>query len=520
MVIRPPLALELIGITKRYGSFTANDSIDVRVEAGEVHVLLGENGAGKSTLLNTVYGHQRPDSGSILVNGREVAFASPADALAAGIGMVHQHFSLVDSFTVAQNVVLGDEPARGGLLQSAAAERAVQATADRVGWDFDVRRPVGELAVSGQQRVEILKLLHRGARILLLDEPTALLSPTEIDGLLETLDGLRASGCSIVLVTHKLREVTAIADHVTVIRHGQVRQVLGRGEFDEGVLAAAMTGRDRVEPAAVGAPAGGAVTAPRAVAPAGDVLLELSGVSARSDAGTPALQDLSLHVRAGEIVGLAGVEGNGQHELVEAIAGLRPVQSGRIALGGTDVTGWSPRRVRATGLGVVPADRRGWGVVPEMTLVENLALNEVAAGRDRRGGVLQWRAMRRRAQQLVSDYDIRPGNLDATAGSLSGGNMQKLVLARELSAGPRVVVASSPTWGLDVGAVEAVHDRIRAVRDAGTAVLLSSLDLDEVLALADRVLVIYRGRITLDVPRAELRDDGFALAMIGGSVAA
>jgi simple sugar transport system ATP-binding protein len=514
---QPPPALELLGLTKRYGDFTANDAIDLRVAAGEVHVLLGENGAGKSTLLNTVYGHQRPDAGSISVHGREVRFSSPADALAAGVGMVHQHFSLVGSFSVAQNVVLGAEPGRGGLLARKAAERAVQQTADAVGWDFDVRARVGDLPVSGQQRVEILKLLHRGARVLLLDEPTALLAPSEIDGLLETISGLRDRGCSIVLVTHKLREVTAIADTVTVIRHGSVRGVLARGDFDEEALAAAMTGRDGIPATLGGEHAAPARTNPVA---AGEALLELTGLCADTDAGTPALQDLSLAVRAGEIVGLAGVEGNGQHELVEVVAGLRALRAGRVVVAGRDVTGVTPRAVRAAGLGVVPADRKGWGVVPEMSLVENLALNEVAAGRDRRGGVLQWRAMRERAEELVREFDIRPGRIDAPAGSLSGGNMQKLVIARELSAGPRAVIASSPTWGLDVGAVDAVHQRLRAARDAGAAVLLSSLDLDEVLALADRVLVVYRGRITLDVARADLDDRELAVAMIGGRVAA
>jgi ABC-type uncharacterized transport system ATPase subunit len=513
---KTPPALELVGLTKRYGDFTANDAIDLRVAAGEVHVLLGENGAGKSTLLNTVYGHQRPDAGSISVHGKEVCFTSPADALEAGIGMVHQHFSLVGSFTVAQNVVLGAEPGRGGLLDARAAERAVRETADSVGWDFDVSARVGDLPVSGRQRVEILKLLHRGARVLLLDEPTALLAPSEIDGLLETITGLRDRGCSIVLVTHKLREVTAIADTVTVIRHGSVRGVLSRGEFDEEALAAAMTGRGGI-PATLG---GGRPPARTHPVPVGEPVLQLSGLQADTDAGTPALQNLSVTVRAGEIVGLAGVEGNGQHELVEVVAGLRPSRAGRVVVAGQDVTGAAPRAVRAAGLGVVPADRGGWGVVPEMSLVENLALNEVAAGRDRRGGVLQWRAMRARARELVEQYDIRPGRIDAAAGSLSGGNMQKLVIARELSASPRAVIASSPTWGLDVGAVDAVHQRLRSARDAGAAVLLTSLDLDEVLALADRVLVVYRGRITLDVARTELDDRDLAVAMIGGRVAA
>ncbi|WP_213815983.1 ABC transporter ATP-binding protein [Glaciihabitans sp. dw_435] len=499
-------ALELRGITKRFGAVVANDSVDFAVGKGEVHVLLGENGAGKSTLMNVVYGHLQPDAGAILVGGTARRFHSPSDALAAGIGMVHQHFSLVPSFSVAQNVVLGAE-GRPGVLNTRAIERSVQDVADRLGWSFDVRKMTGDLAVSGQQRVEILKLLYRGATVLLLDEPTALLAPPEIDSLLETVETLRARGDAIVLVTHKLREVASAADRVTVIRHGRTGDVFVRGEFDEASLARAMTGRDgdltpRSSP---GIPVPAATPAKFSV----------SGLTVAGDTGTPAVDDVTFSVRPGEIVAIAGVEGNGQHELVEALSGLTS-SSGSITLGGVDVSGGHPKAMREAGLGIVPADRRAWGVIGAMSIADNLALSSIALGRSSRSGFLGRSGIRSTARTLVEKYDIRPADIDALAGSLSGGNMQKLVVARELHAKPSALLAASPTWGLDVGAVSDVHSRIREARDEGCAVLLQSLDLDEVLALADRILVMYRGRIVLEVDRADVDLEKLSLAMIGG----
>ena len=499
-------ALELRGVTKRFGSVVANDGVNLRANSGEVHVLLGENGAGKSTLMNVVYGHLQPDAGQILVHGEVTRFPSPSHALRAGIGMVHQHFSLVPSFTVAQNVALGAE-GRPGALRMKRLEQSVQDVADRLGWSFDVRKTTGDLAVSGQQRVEILKLLFRGANILLLDEPTALLAPPEIDSLLGTIETLRADGAAIVLVTHKLREVASAADRVTVIRHGRTGSVLARGEFDEASLARAMTGRDGdlTPRSAPGVPVEDGTAA----------VLEVADFTVMGDSGSPAVDGISFAVRPGEIVGIAGVEGNGQHELVEALSGLVPA-TGTYAVNGGSVSSAHPKAVREAGLGIVPSDRRAWGIVSALSISDNLALSSIALGHSTRRGFLDRRSLRTTARELVEKYDIRPADIDAPAGSLSGGNMQKLVVARELNAKPTALVAASPTWGLDVGAVSDVHNRLRDARDSGCAILLQSLDLDEVLALADRILVMYRGRIVLEVDRADVDLERLSLAMIGG----
>jgi len=499
----PGTSLQARGLTKRFGSFTANNEVDLLIEPGTVHVLLGENGAGKSTLMNMLYGHLTPDGGTILVNGTEENVSSPAAALDLGIGMVHQHFSLVPSLTVAQNVALGVEP--GAVLYSAKQVSAdVAATVARLGWDFDVDRRVGDLPVSAQQRVEILKLLHRGARVLLLDEPTALLTPTEIDDLLDVIENLRDSGAAILLVTHKLKEVERVADVVTVIRHGLVTGSFPGGELDATELARAMTGRASIPE----------VRTTGSVPDDAPTVLAVHDLRVRG-ARHLAVDGLSFTVRAGEIVGIAAVEGNGQHELVQALCGLDPVHSGTITVDGVDVTGDSPRQMRAAGLSVVPADRRTQGLVGDMTLVENFALNAVAGARGIRTALLDWKGMRTRAAAAVEAFDIRPGRTAAAAKSLSGGNMQKLVIARELSTDPSLVIAVSPTWGLDIGAVADIQGRIVGLRDAGCAVLLSSPDLDELLALSDRVLVLYRGRLMAEFARDDLDMDELSTALMG-----
>lgn len=501
---RAPIRLEAAGLTKRFGDFTANDSVDLRLRRGEVHVLLGENGAGKSTFMNMLYGHLRPDEGSIAVDDREVGIASPADALSLGIGMVHQHFALAPSLTVAQNVVLGSETQRFGFSPSRISSE-VRATVDRLGWDFDVDRRVADLPVSAQQRVEILKLLHRGAEILLLDEPTALLSPVEIDDLLTVLSDLRDAGCSLLLVTHKLKEVEQLADVVTVIRHGSVTGEFGASEIDAASIASAMTGRAEIPE----------IRTTGTVSEGAPQVLTVDGLTVRGQ-GADVVSDVDIAVRAGEIVGIAAVEGNGQHELIQAIAGVVPAHSGTVVVEGQDVTGAPPLARRLAGMSVIPADRREEGVVGDMSLTENFALNSVAAGlRRTRWGLLDWRAMREDVSAAVAAYDVRPGNIRARASSLSGGNMQKLVIARELHSGPRVVLAVSPTWGLDVGAVSDVQARIAALRDQGVGVLLSSPDLDELVGLSDRIVVLYRGRVVKEFTRENLDMSALSLALMG-----
>jgi ABC-type uncharacterized transport system ATPase subunit len=501
--LAPARTVAASGLTKRFGALVANDSVSLELRPGTVHVLLGENGAGKSTFMSMLYGHLRPDDGFVLVDGEPVEIGSPGDALAHGIGMVHQHFSLVPSYTAAQNVVLGSEPSAIGYSPRVISAE-VRATVDRLGWNFDVDRRIEDLPISARQRVEILKLLHRGARTLLLDEPTALLSPAEIDDFLQIITDLRSTGAAILLVTHKLKEVEEVADEITVIRHGVITGHFDRGTATSVELARAMTGRDNIPEVKV-------TGQPSADAP---FLLDVRGLSVGS-ASRQTVTDLSLQVRAGEILGIAAVEGNGQDELVAALCGLTPTSRGSIRLAGADVSGLSPRRIRAAGLAVIPADRREEGTVGDMTIAENLALNDVAAGRTRLGGLLDRRAMRRAASRAVTDYDIRPGRVEARANSLSGGNMQKLVIARELANDPSVVLAVSPTWGLDIGAVADVQNRLLQLRSKGCAVLLVSPDLDEILALSDRVVAMYRGKIAASFDRSTIDTDQLALALIG-----
>jgi ABC-type uncharacterized transport system ATPase subunit len=496
--------IEVRGLTKRFGSFVANNSVTLTLEPGSVHVLLGENGAGKSTLMNMLYGHLEPDAGDIVVNGVPHPITSPARALELGIGMVHQHFALVPSLTVAQNVALGVEPNRI-VYSPRTVSRDVRATVERLGWNFDVDRRVEDLPVSARQRVEILKLLHRGARVLLLDEPTALLTPTEIDALLDVIVELRDSGAAILLVTHKLKEVERVADRVTVLRSGEVTGSFVGGSLDSQAMARAMTGRASIPE----------VRTSGVVPDDARVVLRVEELTVRGEHGL-AVDRLSLTVRQGEIVGIAAVEGNGQHELVQALCGLHAIESGEVRIDGRDVTGARARQLRAAGLAVIPADRREQGLVGDMTLVENYSLNAVAAGERRtRLGLLDWPDMRERATRAVNAFDIRPGRIAAPAGSLSGGNMQKLVVARELSAEPSLVVAVSPTWGLDIGAVSDIQERLVALRAAGRAILLSSPDLDEVLALSDRVVVMYRGRPIAEFPRSTLNMDDLSMALMG-----
>jgi simple sugar transport system ATP-binding protein len=474
------LVLELSGVTRAFGAVVANRAVDLRVAPATVHALVGENGAGKSTALKIAYGEIAPDVGEVRVRGRTVRRHSPRAAIAAGIGMVHQHFMLIESMTVVENVVLGNEPLRRGLVDFARASRELAALSERHGLALDPGARVADLSVGERQRVEILKLLWRGGEILLLDEPTAVLTPGEVRALFAVLRGLVAAGKTVVLVGHKLDEVCALADRITVMRQGAVVGELGRAEASPEAIAHLM----------VGHPVLFAVERPPARP--GEVVLDLAGLRVARARGDDAVRGIDLGVRAGEIVGMAGVEGNGQRELVEAVVGLRRARAGRIAIAGHEVTRAPVAARHAAGLAHVPADRHARGLVLDLGVAENLLL-----GRQRElGFFLRPGVVLARARAAIASADLRPPDPLARARALSGGNQQKLVVARELDRpGARVLVAVQPTRGVDVGALEHIHRALIAARDRGLGVLLVSTDLDELLALADRLLVNHRGRI-------------------------
>lgn len=501
-------AIEMRGITKAFGDTVANNSVDFTARKGEIHVLLGENGAGKTTLMNILFGHILPDAGVILVDGEEVEISAPNDAIAHGIGMVHQHFSLVPSFTVAENVMMGVNRVTDLSFSDDAIEQAVADRADELHMPITPDATVEVLPVDLQQRVEIIKAMYRGAKTLILDEPTSLLGPTQIENLLGILSQLRDQGNSIILVTHKLAEVMEVADQVTVLRRGKVVTSLEKGEFDERTLARAMTGRDRARLPERSETTGGAER-PR---------LEITDLTVTAAHGHGlAVEGLTLQVNSGEILGIAGVEGNGQRELVDALMGLVTPDSGTVHVDGVDVTLADPHDRRTAGMGVIPEDRHRLGMILDMSLAENLAVADLASGGYRRRGVIDWKAVRQNAERLLTEYDVRPADPDATGASLSGGNQQKVVLAREMARDPRVLVADNPTWGLDVGAIDYVHLKLLEMRDSGGAVLLITLDLEELYKLSDRIVVMYRGKKMLEGPTRRIDDDDLALAMVGRS---
>jgi len=496
------MKLELRGITKRFGTLVANDHIDLVVQPGEIHALLGENGAGKSTLMNVLYGLYQADEGDILLDDVVQNFRGPGEAMGAGIGMVHQHFMLVPVFTVAENVMLGHENTKGlGVLDLAAARAHVRAVADRFGFQIDPDAVVGDLPVGVQQRVEIIKALSRDAKVLVFDEPTAVLTPQETDELMAIMRQLRDEGTSIVFITHKLREVREVADRITVIRLGRVVGE-ARTTATNSELAALMVGRPVEMTVAKGAPATGdgglVVEALRVVTPGGIVVVD----------------DVDLTVRSGEVVAIAGVQGNGQTEIVEAILGLADDTSGSIRLDGEEISGRSVRAILDRGVGFVPEDRKVDGLVGEFSVAENLVLDRSGDPQFSRFGTLRRGALEAFAKERISEYDIRTQGSETLVGTLSGGNQQKVVIAREMARSLRLLVAAQPTRGVDVGSIEFIHKRIVAARDAGVAVLVVSTELDEVVALADRIAVMYRGRIVGIVP-ADTPRDVLGLMMAG-----
>jgi general nucleoside transport system ATP-binding protein len=506
MAEAPILALE--GITKRFPGVLANDHIDFDLLPGEVHALLGENGAGKSTLMNILYGLYTPDEGRILLRGEPIDLGSTKAAIEHGIGMVHQHFMLIPVMTVAENIVLASEPRHGGvLLDYGAADRRVNELSERYGLAVDPDARIDRISVGQQQRVEILKALYRGAEILVLDEPTAVLTPQEAQELFEIIRSLRSQGKSIIFISHKLNEVLEIADRVTTLRRGKlVDTVPAAGATEEG-LARMMVGREVL------------LRVDKEASHPGDPLLELDHVTVYDERGLEAVRDVSFTVRAGEILGLAGVDANGQSELIDAIAGLRHASSGRIVIDGKEITQASAREVLDSGIGHIPEDRHRRGLVLPFSLTENLGLHAYRHAPNSRTGFLQLGKMLDRAKRLLAEFDVRGGTPTTPAGALSGGNQQKVVLAREIDAEPKVLIAAQPTRGLDVGAIEFVHRRLIEQRNAGRAVFLVSLELEEILSLSDRILVIYEGRIVGEFP-PDATEEQLGFAMTGGRVEA
>ncbi len=496
--------LEARGISKRFPGVVANEDINLRLYPGEILALLGENGAGKSTLMNIIYGLYRPTEGEILVKGQPVKMNNPNHAIQLGIGMVHQHFQLVPVMTVAENVMLGSESVRNGLLDTRSVGARIRELSDRYGLSVDPNALVEDLPVGTRQRVEIVKTLYRNADILILDEPTAVLTPQEIDGLFEIMELLKNQGKSIIFITHKLKEVLRVADRIVVLRDGKVAGEADPKTATQGSLAAMMVGREVI------------LTVEKGDArPLGPVL-EVNDLTARNDLGEPALRGLTFDVRAGEILGVAGVQGNGQTELVEVLTGLRPAQSGTIHIDQVDMTHAGPRRVTAQGQSChVPEDRHSYGMVDTYSVAHNLVLNTYYLPPFAQGWTIREQAIREHAETLVDQFDVHTPSVETLAGNLSGGNQQKMVVAREFSRPVKLLIAAQPTRGIDVGSIEFIHKQIVAKRDEGVAVLVVSAELDEILALSDRIAVMYKGEIVAILPRAAATREELGLLMAG-----
>jgi ABC-type uncharacterized transport system ATPase subunit len=500
-----PPAVVLTGITKRYPGVVANRDINITVRRGDVHAIVGENGAGKSTLMKILYGMQQPDEGEIAINGQAVNFNSPGDAIKAGIGMVHQHFMLADNLSVTENIVLGAEPVRGGVVDRRTARRRIQEISDAYSLGLRPDVLVEELGVGDRQRVEIAKVLYRGARILILDEPTAVLVPQEVDELFGNLRELKAEGLTVLFISHKLDEVLSVADEITVVRRGTTVRTVDPAQTTARQLAELMVGSELPLPEL------------RDSTVTDTVQLDVRGLTVRSTDGRAVLDDISFAIHRGEIVGIGGVEGNGQAELVEALLGLRPLAAGTITLGPHDISSWSTRRRRVAGIGYIPEDRHRQGLLLEAPLWENRILGHQTERPNARGPLIDIAAAKRDTERIVAEYDVRTPGIDVTAASLSGGNQQKLIVGREMSGHPQVLIASHPTRGVDVGAQGAIWDHLRTARAAGLAVLLISADLDELIGMSDTLQVILRGRFVAEMDPKTVTPTELGAAMTGAA---
>ena len=499
------VVIEMKEIVKKFGNFTANDHVNLTVHKGEVHAILGENGAGKSTLMNVLYGLYRPTSGTIAINGREGVLTSPKHAIELGIGMVHQHFMLIQPFTVTENIVLGVEPKKGIVLDKAEARKRVVELSEKYGMKVDPDAKIEDISVGMQQRVEILKVLYRGADTLILDEPTASLTPQEIDELMEIIRNLTADGKSVILITHKLKEITACSDYCTIIRAGKYIQTVKVGEVDENKLAALMVGRDV-----------NFVVDKQEQKP-GETALEVKDLHAKDYRDVEILKGLNLKVRKGEIVGLAGVDGNGQTELVEILTGLKKAESGQITMLGQDVFNKTPKEIFDAGISSIPADRQKHGLILDFSIEDNLILQHFDKEPFSKKGILNRKEIRTNATELMEKFDVRPRNSEAKpAGTLSGGNQQKVIIAREVTNDKDLLIAVNPTRGLDVGAIEFVHKYIVEQRNKGRAVLLVSFELDEIMSLSDRIEVIFDGQIIGSVNGSDADEKELGFMMAGG----
>jgi simple sugar transport system ATP-binding protein len=496
-------SLQMLGITKRFPGVLANDRVDFNVKSGEVHALLGENGAGKSTLMKILYGMYRPDEGEIRLNDKPVVIASPTDAINLGIGMIHQHFMLVPTLTVAENVALGLPSSRGPLTDLDRVSKRIIELAEIYGLKIDPGAYVWQLSVGQQQRVEIIKALYRGAALLILDEPTAVLTPQEVDELFVIMNGMLKDGHALIFISHKLHEVVEISHRVTVLRDGRKIGTRPTSEVTKQILANWMVGRE------IGfAPDRGNVDL-------GQCRLQLDQVSCGSDRGTPGLRNVSLEVYSGEILGIAGVSGNGQRELAESITGLRKISTGRVILEGENVTGFAPGDLTARMLSYIPEERMRDGMIKNFSVAENMILREHHKQPYSHSGFLNMRGIAEHSDELIKKFHVKTPSRDTLVKNLSGGNIQKVVLARELSRNPRVIVAAQPTRGLDIGATEYVREQLLVERRKGTAIMLISEDLDEILALSDRIAVIYEGQIMDIVPRESATPEKLGLLMAG-----
>ncbi|MBB6452862.1 simple sugar transport system ATP-binding protein [Salirhabdus euzebyi] len=495
--------IEMLDIRKEFPGIVANDNVNLQVKKGEIHALLGENGAGKSTLMNVLFGLYQPEKGEIRVRGKEVKITDPNVANDLGIGMVHQHFMLIEKFTVTENIVLGSEPKKMGRIDMAKAEREVQEISERYGLRVDPRAKIENISVGMQQRVEILKTLYRGAEILIFDEPTAVLTPQEIKELMEIMKALVSEGKSIILITHKLKEIMEICDRCTVIRRGKGIDTLDIAKTNPSELASLMVGREV------------SFTTEKTPAAPKEVIFSVKDLVVKDTRKVDMVRNLNLEIKAGEIVGIAGVDGNGQTEFIEAIAGLREVESGKIYLNGKDITDLKPRKVTESGVGHIPQDRHKFGLVLDFPIGENMVLQTYYQKPYAKNGILNFKEIYDKARKLIKEYDVRTPSEHTLARALSGGNQQKAIIGREVDRNPDLLIAAQPTRGLDVGAIEFVHQKLIEERDSGKAVLLLSFELDEIMNVSDRIAVMYEGEIVAVVKPEETSEEELGLLMAG-----